>query len=88
MTEPRDPAAPAPTVAASLSTKCPMCGRPAELAHRPFCSVRCADADLGRWLTGQYRVPGAALDPDDLASHADGASRTGVRHLDPEDGLG
>jgi endogenous inhibitor of DNA gyrase (YacG/DUF329 family) len=88
MTDPSDPAVPAPTVAASVSAKCPMCGRPAEVSHRPFCSVRCADADLGRWLTGQYRVPGAALDPDDPASHPDSASRTGVRHLDPEDGLG
>jgi endogenous inhibitor of DNA gyrase (YacG/DUF329 family) len=29
---------------------------------RPFCSVRCADVDLGRWVTGQYRIPGTAED--------------------------
>jgi len=39
---------------------CPVCGRPAEPASRPFCSPRCADVDLGRWLTGQYRIPEGA----------------------------
>jgi uncharacterized protein len=36
---------------------CPICGKPAGGDFRPFCSRRCADVDLGRWLTGQYRVP-------------------------------
>ncbi|HUI19200.1 MAG TPA: DNA gyrase inhibitor YacG [Alphaproteobacteria bacterium] len=36
--------------------KCPICGRPPEPAYRPFCSKRCADVDLGRWLGGDYRV--------------------------------
>jgi endogenous inhibitor of DNA gyrase (YacG/DUF329 family) len=35
---------------------CPICGKPAVEAIRPFCSRRCADVDLGRWLTGQYHV--------------------------------
>lgn len=35
---------------------CPQCGRPAVDRFRPFCSRRCADADLGRWLTGGYRI--------------------------------
>ncbi len=35
---------------------CPICGRPAEADYRPFCSKRCAHVDLGRWLTGQYRI--------------------------------
>ena len=38
---------------------CPVCGKPAEPRFRPFCSRRCADVDLGRWLTGQYRIPSA-----------------------------
>ena len=42
---------------------CPICGRPAADELRPFCSRRCADVDLGRWLTGQYRIP-AARDDD------------------------
>ena len=36
---------------------CPICGKPAEARHRPFCSARCALIDLGRWLGGDYRVP-------------------------------
>lgn len=36
---------------------CPICGKPAERARRPFCSKRCADIDLGRWLKEGYRVP-------------------------------
>ncbi len=71
---PPGPAAGPPRPAAP----CPICGRPAEARHRPFCSVRCADADLGRWLTGQYRVPGPPADPDDGAGG----------RLDPEEGMG
>ena len=36
---------------------CPICGKPAETRHRPFCSHRCALIDLGRWLGGNYHVP-------------------------------
>lgn len=36
--------------------RCPTCGKPAVERHRPFCSPRCANIDLGRWLTGSYRV--------------------------------
>lgn len=36
---------------------CPVCGKPTEAACRPFCSRRCADVDLGRWLTESYRIP-------------------------------
>ena len=35
---------------------CPICGKPATQAHRPFCSPRCRSIDLGRWLKGVYRV--------------------------------
>jgi endogenous inhibitor of DNA gyrase (YacG/DUF329 family) len=38
---------------------CPICGKPREPAFRPFCSRRCAQVDLGKWLTGAYAVPGA-----------------------------
>ena len=41
---------------ASGEAACPVCGKPSRAAMQPFCSVRCADVDLGRWLTGQYRV--------------------------------
>jgi hypothetical protein len=36
---------------------CPICGKPAAEASRPFCSPRCADVDLNRWLSGVYVVP-------------------------------
>ena len=39
-----------------LNTKCPVCGQPATLHYKPFCSKRCADIDLGRWLKGSYVV--------------------------------
>lgn len=37
---------------------CPICGRPAIQRFRPFCSARCADVDLNRWLSGAYAIPG------------------------------
>jgi uncharacterized protein len=36
---------------------CPICGKPAAERYRPFCSRRCADVDLNRWLSGVYSVP-------------------------------
>lgn len=50
---------------------CPICGKDGVPAYRPFCSKRCADIDLGRWLRGAYVIPGQPL--DDLASDRDGA---------------
>jgi endogenous inhibitor of DNA gyrase (YacG/DUF329 family) len=47
------------------AARCPICGRPTERQWRPFCSRRCADVDLGRWLSGGYAVPAEeAPDPD------------------------
>jgi len=37
--------------------KCPICRRPIDPAFRPFCSKRCSDVDLQRWLSGRYAVP-------------------------------
>ena len=37
---------------------CPVCGKPAAPALRPFCSERCRQVDLGRWLAGDYAIPG------------------------------
>ena len=39
---------------------CPICSKPAAHATRPFCSKRCADVDLSRWLSGVYAIPAAA----------------------------
>ena len=38
--------------------KCPICGKPAVEAAKPFCFERCRDVDLNRWLSGSYVVPG------------------------------
>lgn len=46
-------------------SKCPICGAPANLKARPFCSSRCADVDLGRWFQGKYGIP--AVDAADDA---------------------
>ncbi len=54
--------------------RCPTCGQPGALEHRPFCSRRCADLDLGRWLKGTYRIPG---EPAALAEEDDGAQEDG-----------
>jgi len=37
---------------------CPICGKPSVEASRPFCSDRCKDVDLNRWLSGTYAIPG------------------------------
>ena len=36
---------------------CPICDKPAEYRWRPFCSKRCADVDLGRWMNESYALP-------------------------------
>jgi uncharacterized protein len=36
---------------------CPICSKPAVEKFRPFCSRRCANVDLNRWLSGVYAVP-------------------------------
>lgn len=44
------------------TSRCPICAKATVAAYRPFCSKRCADVDLQRWLSGGYAVPAA---PDD-----------------------
>ena len=41
---------------------CPVCGKETVAAYRPFCSRRCADVDLGQWLTEGYRIPPEAAE--------------------------
>ena len=45
---------------------CPICNKPADARYRPFCSRRCADVDLGKWLTGSYAIPAEPADENDL----------------------
>ena len=46
---------------------CPICSKPATHAYRPFCSRRCADVDLGRWLGGSYAIAGGPSDEEDIS---------------------
>jgi endogenous inhibitor of DNA gyrase (YacG/DUF329 family) len=50
---------------------CPICEKPAEAAFKPFCSKRCADVDLNRWLKGVYAIP-AAPDEEPPGDEEDG----------------
>ena len=50
---------------------CPLCGKPADAAHKPFCSQGCKDRDLINWLGDAYRVPGEPVSPET----ADGLDR-------------
>ena len=47
--------------------KCALCGKPQSPTYRPFCSRRCADVDLGRWLKGGYAIPSR---PEDETGNA------------------
>jgi endogenous inhibitor of DNA gyrase (YacG/DUF329 family) len=45
-----------PLRAVRITAKCPVCGKDVTADFRPFCSKRCANIDLGRWLKEGYRV--------------------------------
>ncbi|TXN22687.1 DNA gyrase inhibitor YacG [Methylobacterium sp. WL9] len=51
---------------------CPICRKPAQEAFAPFCSQRCADVDLGRWLGDRYIIPGPEDEPEE-GPDADGS---------------
>lgn len=68
--------------------RCPICQAPAEAAFRPFCSRRCADVDLSRWLRGAYAIPVQSDDDEDgenedggTPSGSDGPGQPGVKEL-------
>ena len=44
---------------------CPICGKPSTQAHHPFCSGRCTDIDLNRWLSGAYAIPAESASEDE-----------------------
>ena len=45
--------------------KCPICGKPVVPEFRPFCSARCKQVDLNRWLSEAYRVPARSVDEEE-----------------------
>jgi len=58
---------------------CPICGAASLAKYRPFCSGRCADVDLAKWLNGAYAVP--SRDPEDIEAAIDAAE---AAQNDPE----
>ncbi|WP_421857788.1 DNA gyrase inhibitor YacG [Oricola sp.] len=44
--------------------KCPECGKDSTRDNYPFCSRRCKDVDLNRWLSGAYVIPVSEADED------------------------
>jgi hypothetical protein len=47
---------------------CPICSKTTDPEYRPFCSKRCADVDLAKWLGGSYAIP--SEDPEDMEEAA------------------
>ncbi|MBR9970896.1 DNA gyrase inhibitor YacG [Magnetospirillum sulfuroxidans] len=56
---------------ANSNKPCPVCGKPPHPDYTPFCSTRCADVDLNRWLGGVYRVQ-----TNEIADDPDGAEQS------------
>jgi endogenous inhibitor of DNA gyrase (YacG/DUF329 family) len=52
--------------------RCPTCRKPTVKEHRPFCSKRCADIDLARWLGGTFVIAGTSRDEADDSAGAEG----------------
>ena len=55
--------------------KCPICGKAEAETFQPFCSRRCAEVDLGRWLEGRYVIPGREHELDQGAKPAEEQDR-------------
>jgi hypothetical protein len=51
--------------------RCPTCETPTQRRFRPFCSKRCQDLDLGRWLRGSYRIPTGEMPGEGVESDED-----------------
>ncbi|MEP3784484.1 DNA gyrase inhibitor YacG [Ascidiaceihabitans sp.] len=49
---------------------CPICDAETTKGYRPFCSRRCADVDLARWVNGSYAVPSDDLEDIEAATDA------------------
>ena len=84
-----DPATIMPDIPDGKGPRCPVCGMPTQTTFKPFCSRRCADVDLARWLGGAYAIPGAADADEDgdqppPASRTNGKSTNGAAHHEDE----
>ncbi len=43
--------------------RCPICAKPLTDRAQRFCSDRCVQVDLGRWLKGDYAIPAVEEEP-------------------------
>ncbi|MEX0369502.1 MAG: DNA gyrase inhibitor YacG [Tateyamaria sp.] len=59
---------------------CPICGAETEAKYRPFCSKRCADLDLARWMNGSYAVPSQREDETTVDADEEPPSDDFPRH--------
>jgi len=53
---------------------CPICGKPSSQQFHPFCSARCADIDLNRWLSGSYVIPAEPVEDEEAEGPAQPSS--------------
>lgn len=60
--------------ARTTASGCPICGKAVAASYRPFCSRRCADIDLNRWLRGGYAIP-AVEEPEPGDLDGDGKAK-------------
>lgn len=63
--------------AVKRTPRCANCGKPAVSEFRPFCSARCKDVDLSRWLHGAYAIPGGNTDEDEDGEQIPGQPASG-----------
>jgi uncharacterized protein len=66
----------APEHSIAPAPPCPICGKPGVHEFRPFCSKRCADIDLHRWLAGVYAIPLKEEDDEDGEKPRDDGARS------------
>ena len=66
-----------PLRAVRIAAKCPICGKDDATGYQPFCSKRCANIDLGRWLKEGYRVETDEGPMDDESGESRGNGSTG-----------
>ena len=57
--------------------RCPVCGKDSRHEHRPFCSRRCRDIDLARWLGGRYAIAGGRTEADEDGDDSAAAAAQG-----------
>lgn len=59
---------------------CPICAKESDPKYRPFCSKRCADVDLAKWLNGSYVIPGDLAEEEERAAKGEGGDLAPTRH--------